>query len=176
MIIPGQLIAIATFPGVIVHEIAHQLFCRLFKLPVLEVCYFRVGNPAGYVVHGPATTARQQIFIAIGPFFVNTVLGAVLTLPSAIQVLQFHAGSPLDYVLLWLGISIAMHSFPSTGDATTMRHAISRPDTPLAAKVATWPLVVLIYVGTLGSVVWLDAAYGVAVALLLPKLLVAVLA
>lgn len=28
--IPGQLIALVTFPGVIVHELAHQLFCRRY--------------------------------------------------------------------------------------------------------------------------------------------------
>lgn len=42
MIIPGFLISIATFPGVIVHEAAHQLFCRLTKVAVLDVCYFRL--------------------------------------------------------------------------------------------------------------------------------------
>lgn len=51
MIIPGFLISILTFPGVIVHEIAHQLFCRICGVAVLDVCYFKAGNPAGYVVH-----------------------------------------------------------------------------------------------------------------------------
>jgi hypothetical protein len=37
MFIPGQLIAILTFPGVIVHEAAHQLFCRFFS-PGAPLC------------------------------------------------------------------------------------------------------------------------------------------
>ena len=48
--IPGFLIAIVTFPGVIVHEAAHLFFCRWFKLEVYDVCFFRVGNPSGYVI------------------------------------------------------------------------------------------------------------------------------
>lgn len=54
--IPGQLIAALTFPGVIVHEMAHQLFCRLFRVAVLDVCYFRFG-PAGLDWRG--TILRQ---------------------------------------------------------------------------------------------------------------------
>jgi hypothetical protein len=44
--IPGQLIALLTFPGVIVHELGHQLMCRFLRVAVLDVCYFRVGRPA----------------------------------------------------------------------------------------------------------------------------------
>ena len=51
IIIPGWLIALVTFPGVIVHEAAHFLFCRLRRVAVFDVCYLRFGNPAGYVIH-----------------------------------------------------------------------------------------------------------------------------
>jgi hypothetical protein len=49
--IPGPVIAAITFPGVILHETAHLFFCKLFKLQVYNVCYFRFGNPAGFVLH-----------------------------------------------------------------------------------------------------------------------------
>jgi hypothetical protein len=39
------LITIVTFPGVIVHELAHQLFCRLYKVSVFEEVYFQAENP-----------------------------------------------------------------------------------------------------------------------------------
>lgn len=48
--IPGELISILTFPGIIVHEFAHMLFCRIRKVAVFDACYFRVGNPAGFVI------------------------------------------------------------------------------------------------------------------------------
>jgi hypothetical protein len=120
--IPGPLIAALTFPGVVVHELAHQFFCRLFGVAIFDVCYFRFGNPAGYVIHEHPTKASQQIWIGVGPFLVNSVVGAIIAAPASIQVLQFEAGTPLDYVLIWLGISIAMHAFPSTGDAKGWRN------------------------------------------------------
>jgi hypothetical protein len=174
--IPGPLIAALTFPGVIVHELAHQLFCRLFGVAIFEVCYFRFGNPAGYVIHEHPAKTGQQIWIGIGPFIVNSVLGAIIAAPASIQVIQFDAGSPLEYFLIWLGVSIAMHSFPSTGDARTLRTAVSAAGVPVGVKMAAYPVVGLIYVGAIGSFIWLDAIYGVGVALALPKFLVTLLA
>jgi hypothetical protein len=174
--IPGPIVAALTFPGVIVHEIAHQLFCRIFGVAVLEVCYFRFGNPAGYVLHEHPVNPGQQIWIGIGPFLVNSVIGAVISAPASIQVIQFEAGGPVDYFLLWLGVSIAMHAFPSTGDAKTLRTAVSAAGVPLGVKLVAYPIIAIIFAGAIGSLFWLDAVYGVAVALSAPKLLVALLA
>jgi hypothetical protein len=170
--IPGQLIAVLTFPGVIVHEAAHQLFCRFFRVAVLKVCYFRFGNPAGYVLHEPPALPYQQIWIGIGPFLVNTLVGALLAAPAAIPAIQFEAGDPLDYVLLWLGVSIAMHAFPSTGDASSIWQTMKTRKTSLLTKLIATPLVLLIYLGAIGSMVWLDLAYGMLVAMLLPNVLI----
>ncbi len=175
-IIPGWLISIVTFPGVIVHEIAHQLFCRLFRVAVLDVCYFRFGNPAGYVLHEAPRSALHHIAIGIGPFLLNTVVGGLIAAPAAIPVVQFRTGTPLDYFLIWLGVSIAMHSFPSTGDAASIWKAVWSHDVPFLAKVVGSPLVVIIYAGALGSVVWLDLIYGIGVAMLLPRLLISAVA
>ena len=177
--IPGFLIAWVTFPGVVVHELAHAMFCRLFGLPIYEICYFQLstgrGQPAGYVVHGRASRAGQDLMVSIGPFFVNTILGAVIAAPSATA---FALGSPdgLDLFLLWLGVSIAMHAFPSMGDARSAWGSVHRPTTPWPTKAIGIPVIGLIYVGAIGSMVWLDVLYGVAVAGFLPNLLIRALA
>lgn len=178
--IPGFLIAIVTFPGVIVHEIAHQFFCRICRVAVIDVCYFRTGNPCGYVQHEYPKSAYQSILIGIGPFFVNTILGALIAFPAAIPIINFEAkfsgNNLMDYVLIWLGVSIAMHSFPSTGDAKSMWHTIKSKETPILAKILGTPIVALIYIGAFGSFVWLDFFYGLAVAAFLPNLITRLLA
>lgn len=174
--IPGILIAIVTFPGVIVHELAHQLFCKLANVAILEVCYFRVGNPAGYVVHEVPSKRSQQILIGLGPFFVNTILGAMISLPAAIPVIKFGTGSPIDYILVWFGVSIAMHSFPSIQDASGIWASVKGNDTPLALKILVTPIVGLIYLCTAGSVLWLDFFYGLGVAMLIPNIIIHLLA
>ena len=176
MFIPGFLISIITFPGVIVHEIAHQLFCRLAGVSVLDVCYFRFGNPAGYVIHEIPRKPQQSLLIGIGPFFLNTVVGAIIALPAAIPVLKFETGSPLNYVLIWLGVSIAMHSFPSTGDAKSIWDAIKGPEIFLPAKIVAVPIVGLIYICAFGSMFWLDLIYGGFVVMALPNILINLMA
>lgn len=170
--IPGPLIALATFPGVIVHELAHQLFCRWFRIPVLNVCYFRVGNPAGFVIHEPATKSYQSVLISVGPFLVNTIIGALVSFPAAIPVIRFGAGDFLDYFLIWLGVSIAMHAIPSTGDAKSMWQSVK--DVSPITRLLVMPIVGVIYLATIGRFFWLDLFYGIGVAVGLPTLAVAV--
>ena len=92
MLIPGWFISIVTFPGVIVHEAAHMLFCRLRRVAVLDVCFFRTGNPAGYVLHEPVADFNTQFLICVGPFIVNSLLCFLICFPAFVPVRVF--GSP----------------------------------------------------------------------------------
>ncbi len=168
----GLLITILTFPGVIVHEIAHQFFCKLAKVAVLEVKYFQFGNPAGYVVHENPQKPYQHMIIGLGPFLFNTVIGALIAFPAALPTLTFDTKKPVDLILIWLGVSIAMHAFPSTGDAKSLWRSIMTPAVGLGYKILIVPVVGVIYLGALGSMFWLDLVYGIAVILILPTLLV----
>ena len=167
--IPGFIISILTFPGVIVHELAHQLVCTLVGVRVQKVCYFRFGNPAGYVVHDSPGTVVGHILIGIGPFIVNSVVGLVLGLSFKLGL--FHGGWPA-YAIVWLGVSIAMHSFPSTGDAKSIWRGLWAKGMPIIGRIISIPLVMVIYLGALGSVFWLDLVYGLAVALYLPRVII----
>ncbi len=170
--VPGFLITLITFPGVIVHELAHQLCCRWLKVPVFKVVYFKMGNPAGYVLHEVPDSQFKSVVIGMGPFIFNTIIGALIALPAALPVFTFHNATPLDYILVYLGVSIAMHAFPSTGDAKTILKAVKSEGTPLWVKVLAYPLVALIYAGSIGSFFWLDLLYGIGVAVGLPNLII----
>lgn len=176
MIIPGFLISLVTFPGVIVHELAHQLFCRWFKVPVFKVVYFQLANPVGYVLHEIPVKKWHSIIISTGPFFVNTIIGGLIALPAALPIFKFDSGGPLDYLLIYLGVSIAMHAFPSTGDADAIWQHIKDKSTSIWVKIFGYPIIGLIYLGSLGSFFWLDLLYGIGVAIGLPNLLIAILA
>jgi len=176
MFVPGFLITLITFPGVIVHELAHQLFCRWYKVPVFEVVYFRTGNPAGYVLHEKPQNKWQSLMISIGPFFLNTIIGALIALPAALPVFTFENANLFHYLLIYLGVSIAMHAFPSTGDANAILETLKDRETSLLTKIAGYPLIGLIYIGSIGSFIWLDLVYGIAIAVGLPKLIIALAA
>ena len=170
--IPGFLVSVATFPGVIVHEAAHMLFCRLGGLAVLDVCFFRVGNPAGYVIHEETDNFNTAFLVSVGPLIVNSILCVVFCFPAFVPVRVFGRPDPLSYVLLWLGISIGMHAFPSTHDAKNVWRLARRQVRTLKPLVLlSFPLVVAIYAANILSVVWFDYFYGFALGILLPEYL-----
>jgi len=160
MIIPGFIVSWITFPGVIVHELAHKIFCHLTGTRVVQVCYFRLGNPAGYVIHEQPTSVWKHILIGIGPFFLNTILGLVLGLMALALKHAMHQENFAFGLLVWLAISIAMHSFPSSGDAKSIWRAVWERQSPILAKIVASPLVAVIFIGAIGSIFWLDLAYG----------------
>lgn len=175
MIIPGLglIISFVTFPGIIVHEFAHQIFCRILRIPVFEVVYFRVGNPCGYVQHEATEDPLKVFLTSTGPFIINSLLGILILTPVAIPILKFHEyTNPLNLLLAWVGFSILMHAFPSTGDAKNMvRQILKNEKIGILPKILCAPVIALIYIGAVGSIFWLDLAYAVAVAMLIPNLL-----
>jgi hypothetical protein len=167
--IPGFVISIVTFPGVIVHEAAHLLFCRLNKLAVFDVCYFRFGNPAGYVIHESTTDFKKAFLVSMGPFFVNSILCVIFCSAAFLPAWELEVQDPLAYFFYWLGISIGMHAFPSTQDMKGIWQLM-----PGEAKrfnilaIVSYPLVAIVFVLNLLRVVWADLGYGLAIGILLP--------
>jgi hypothetical protein len=170
--IPGFLIAIVTFPGVIAHEVGHRFFCDLAGVPVYKVCYFRTGNPSGYVVHATAPSLRASFLITIGPLIVNTVLCAVISFTPIISLNLDVTDPPGVFLLLvWLGISIGMHAFPSAQDAENFTAAVracgSRGLLYAVAKIFQ----LLVRLANVLRVVWFDFIYAVGIAWLVPGLI-----
>lgn len=155
--IPGFIITLATFPGVIVHEAAHQLMCRFTGTPVLKVCYFQTGNPAGYVIHDEPSSGWKHFVISVAPFLLNSIVGLLICLPVALA----HEGMSIVNLLLgWVGFSVAMHAFPSTGDANSLWAAIRKPTASWLLRIIAFPVVFVIHIGAVLSVVWFDAIYA----------------
>jgi hypothetical protein len=186
VIIPGIIISALTFPGVIIHEFAHQLFCWLMRLPVYEVKYYQLKNPAGYVTHEPSRGPLGAFLVSVGPFIINTLIGALILFPVSIEAngLGIYSGIragniaiesiqffPIKLVAYWLGISILMHAFPSVGDAHTLISSILKnKDVNIIIRGLTAPVIGLIFLGAVGSMVWLDLGYALGIAFLLPRI------
>ena len=170
--IPGELMSILTFPGIIVHEFAHMLFCKLRKIAVLDACYFRVGNPAGYVVHENTDNFNSTFLISMGPFFVNTLLCLLICLPAYMPIKFFDIAHPLSYFLIWLGVSIGMHAIPSNQDANNVfEQAKENIKHKNILAILSFPLVGLIYVFNILRFFWADLIYGVAIGIGIPSLI-----
>jgi hypothetical protein len=175
--IPGPVIALLSFPGVIVHEAAHLFFCKLFKLQVYDVCFLRFGSPAGYVLHEKTENFTAIFFVSLGPFVGNTLLCVIFCSAAFLPVWELNIFDPLAYFFYWLGLSIGMHAFPSTADLSNLwdlAPARARKGNVLA--ILSLPLAGILYLLNFARVIWADLGYGIAVGILGPLALFRALA
>ena len=159
------LLSYVTFPGVIVHEFAHAWACRLMGVRVIKVCYLRLGNPPGYVLHGRPATALQHIVIATAPVFVSTIMSLIISSAagvfSASQAADYHGA--LLVLTLWVCFSVALHALPSGGDADSLWSDVKNPQVSLPAKLLLVPVVNLIRLAGLGRHFWFDVLFAAVV-------------
>lgn len=172
LFIPGWLIALLTFPGVICHEIAHRFFCDLAGVPVYAVSYIRIGNPAGYVIHGQVRNLKSAFLISIGPLIVNSALCSLISFAAVIPIfiLKVADTSIASGVLMWVGISMGMHAFPSNTDmdnfSAILRSTGKRGFSHLLGQFFSG----LFALANALRFFWFDAIYAFVVASLLPWL------
>lgn len=170
--IPGWLIGIVTFPGVITHEIGHRIFADWAKVPVYKVCYFRIGNPAGYVIHGPVKGLKNAFLISVGPLIVNTLLCALLTFSAVLPlyILEAEQYSWVFILLIWVGFSIGMHAFPSNDDMENLVNEVKNAKQSGSLLMAAKFFAGLLRLANALRVIWFDAIYAFGVTMLLPWL------
>ncbi len=170
-LIPGKLIAILTFPGVIVHEFAHMLFCRLRGVAVYDACYFQVDDTSGYVIHEASDNFQTTFLISMGPFLVNSLLCILIAFPAYIPLSFFERPDPVSAFALWLSVSIGMHAIPSNQDARNVfdeARIHARRRNPLA--IISFPLVLAVYIFNLLRFFWFDFLYAITIASRVPSL------
>lgn len=163
-----------TFPGIILHEYGHAWACRQLGIRVIRVCYFRFGNPLGYVLHEQPQSAIHHILVATAPFFVSSSAAVAASLAGTLLV-YFPATSAVADVatpaLAWLGFSFALHAFPSSGDADALWGDVTGSSVGFLPKMLLVPVVGLIRVTQFGSRFWLDALFAILLVAVPPLLL-----
>jgi hypothetical protein len=145
-----------TIPGVVIHEYGHKLFCDITKVRVRKVCYFRFGNPAGYVVHDKPERFFQSLLIVLGPFMFGTLFALLCYFYSFL-----YKGGTAEYVFIWLGFSAAYNCFPSDQDAKVLWSESSRHLRRNILALLGYPFSVLIWIENRLSYLYFDVIYGV---------------
>jgi len=182
--IPGWIIsflsmsvALLTFPGIIVHEIAHRFFCDITETPVYDICYLRVGNPLGYVKHGEVTGLKDLFLISIGPLIVNTMMCMLLTLPFMYPVFILGTGAvnPIFSILAWFGFSVGMHAFPSDVDMDNLVREVKTTKQRGVLFYIAAPFAALVGCANYLSLIWMNLFYAIGVSCILPLILLALI-
>lgn len=164
------LLTLATFPGVALHEYAHETVCDRCDVPVHEVCYFQLGSPPGYVIHARPKRYRHHFAVMVAPFLLNTAVAFGLfyaLLRGAVTGRLPPASVPPtpEFVgvvaLAWIAASSGVHAFPSERDATEVWLQTKRrlPWNPFVLLGV--PFVALIWLLDALRTLWADVAYAV---------------
>ncbi len=171
-IIPGFIISYATFPGVIAHEIGHQLACKITDVRVFDVKYFQFNlEISGYVRHEQTDNPWKQLLITYGPLIFNFIIGIIFVFPLAVMwamssmryVYPFWSKA-LVYVLAYIGISCLANAFPSSGDAISLfTSVVKNKNIPLLPRILVAPFVLIIIACSVAKFFWFDFifAFGV---------------
>ena len=166
-------------PGVVTHELSHHIFCIIFNVKVIKVCYYNFKDLSGYVRHERPKHLYQDVLIAVAPFFLNTFLGGLISYPTIINKLPrlgLLSLNWLDILSMLISISIGMQAIPSKGDALSMRKFVGESDMKfllkIAAKIIITPLVLVVFLlNFLSSFLKIDLFYGICVCFFGPKII-----
>ncbi len=122
------MLALLTFPGIIIHEIGHRFFCDILNIKVYEVMYFNLARDiSGHVIHEITQNVHKQFLIAMGPLLINTFFCMLFTFPYSLPNYWF--GEQLEYsqfinalflIMYWVGFSAGVHAFPSNIDLNSL--------------------------------------------------------
>lgn len=151
-----KIVLTITFIGVIFHEFGHKLFCNLTGVKVIKVCYFRIGNPAGYVIHERAKNFMQSFFISVGPF----ISGAFFAILFFEISKTLAPGLWQKYLFIWLGASVAINSFPSSKDAKGLWRDTNKHIRNNVLAIMGYPFVLIIWLTNALTKVGFDLIYA----------------
>ena len=113
------------------------------------------------------------MILIFGPAAVNTFLGVTIGCPAVLGLLTLDntvLPSCLDLFLIWLGVSVAVHSFPTFRDAEAVRNSMMAAHNPMWVQSMGAPLAGLMYLAAIGSIFWLDVVYALTVVVGMPIL------
>ena len=158
--IPGFLIALLTFPGVILHEMAHKFFCDYYGIIVYKVNYFRLSSNAGHVVHAKAFNHEQEAIISLAPLLINSTICLILLtqyiLMWSLGTLCLWDVKMIDVFLIWVGISCGLSALPSKTD---LSHITS--ETHKKYRFFSTIIKILNFLEFLGAIFWLFILVGI---------------
>lgn len=106
------------FPAVVLRTALQYAIAHRSGLTIDEVVYFRVDDPAGYVVYEAPPRLGTAIAIAYMPALVLWILAVMCLAPAlAPRVILHLPVTWVTYMQVWLGLAFAAHGLPSYEEA-----------------------------------------------------------
>jgi hypothetical protein len=114
------LVTVAFLPGILSHEYAHVLACRVCGVEVFARPSLNPFADSAYVDHAAVDRFGPELAIGLAPVVVNATLGALAFLLAGVLPM------PGALVAGWLGTTLAVTAFPSAADTKGLVPAARR--------------------------------------------------
>jgi len=148
------LYSLFTAPGVVVHELAHALFCVFSGVKIYRIKLFSFGKTAGFVMHDEPTKFYQSFLISIGPLLINSFLAMLCFARFKIQYTTWQ-----PWVFVWLGFAVGMHAIPLSQDAKALFQAANHRFWHNPLVIISYPLILILYILYLLKKIHIDIIY-----------------
>jgi hypothetical protein len=147
-------------PGIVSHEAAHLLACRLAGVEVVGSSVLNPFAADAYLDHERVTSFPVDLFVAVAPLLLNTALAL-----AAFEIAPAVDTPFLAVPCYWLGVCFALTAFPSVGDTETLFETadrLPRPLRPLGYLLAAPLRLFTVIPGSAGvaGFVWTLVLYG----------------
>lgn len=146
-----------TFPGIILHEYAHEKACKAVGLEVYTARYFELwppeGQPAGFVLHEETDNYWNSFVISVAPMAVNSIFAIALGVIAGVL------GGVLSWIFLWGSFSFGLHALPSNRDLMNAFEQLDLNKNPVA--VLTMPVVLVLLVADYLRYFWVALIYAI---------------
>ena len=118
-----------TFVGAYMKGFFEQLSCRVYEVLIEDGRYLTATELCGHVEHEIIKKRSVSFVVCFFPFLFNIILGLVFVSVGSMNVyflgefFTYNKGIVhiLNFVFLWLGISMLTNLFPQIEDALTLR-------------------------------------------------------
>ncbi|MFD2561307.1 hypothetical protein [Aquimarina rubra] len=151
----GYAIRLITFPGLILKAFINKLICNMLGLQVQKVNYLALDEHVLSVEHEKPRSYTYVLAMVLIPFLEMSLLAMVL----------FNMGKYLipnsEIIFLWLGISVATHSFPESDVGHLLfKKSLKQIKDGNYLAAFNLPLALLIQISTKPYFFWLHLLYG----------------
>ena len=144
-----------TFVGAYMKGFFEQLSCRVYEVLIEDGRYLTATELCGHVEHEIIKKRSVSFGVCFFPFLFNLILGLVFVSVGSMNVyflgefFNYNKGIVhiLNFVFLWLGISMLTNLFPQIEDALTLRELIYGKNTNIVLKILAAPIFAVLYCG-----------------------------
>ena len=142
----GKILMFLTFPGAIFKTIIKIIYCRIFRVAVIDMKYFDAKTLSGYIEHEIPKKFIHQVNMVMLPFITGTLLGIFISFPGTVGIYDQGVFHLFYFMLVWLGLSVVIHSIPKIEYAQKMLKRLWSRETGFFTKLICTPFLTVLYI------------------------------